>query len=107
MNWYICVPIPKGCGPPNVAHPISLPYSRPGKISFFVCELTTGLYIVCADRTCAEVRQLEESPAVHCSTFGSNLHCRGFSMTLSFTPSSASHAWSTASWIAGYFAGGM
>ena len=35
---------------------------------------------------------------LHCVTFGSNLHCVGFSSTPSFTPSSASQASSTALW---------
>ena len=44
---------------------------------------------------------------MHASTFGSNLHARGFSTTPSFTPSIASHACSTALLMAGYFDAGM
>src|SRR5262245_29618005 len=97
MNWYIWVPTPNGCGPPNVAQPISLPYSSPGKIDFLLWELTTGLYMVSAAATWGAVRHDAESALVHSRALGSNLHCLGFSRTRSLTPSFASQACNTAS----------
>ena len=90
-----------------MAQPSSEPGSRPGKITAPVRGCISGLYIVRAVSTCAGVRQVAASPALHSITLGSNLHARGFSMMRSVTPSSASQASSAALWIAGYFSAGM
>ena len=47
--------MPNGCCPPNVVQPISLPYSRPGKITLLRARtLTTGWYIIRVVSTCGQ-----------------------------------------------------
>jgi hypothetical protein len=66
-----------------------------------------GDAIAFADSTCGFIRQSARSSPAQVSVAKSNAHRAGFSITPSFTPSAASQAFSTASWIIGYLLGGM
>jgi hypothetical protein len=63
--------------------------------------------IAFAVSTCGFVRQSAASSPLQVSAAKSNEHVGGFSITPSLTPSFASHAFSTASWIIGYLVGGI
>src|SRR5438876_5560019 len=84
-------------------HPVSLPGSLPGK-TISPALVFAGEYIRFTDSSCGAVRQLSPSPALQSNAAGSNLHVRGSFNRLSFTPSFASQAPTTALFNAASFA---
>src|SRR4030095_6911809 len=84
-------------------HPVSLPGSFPGKTNSPVLVLAAA-YIRFTVSSCGAVRQLSESPALHRSVAGSNLHVRGSFNRPSLTLSFESHAPMTALFSVSSFA---